>query len=67
MLASTVEVVEYQPDRVFALKVVDGTLPVDAQITLEPNGSGTTLRFAAQGEMKGIYRVLSPVLRGTER
>src|SRR5688500_1290501 len=47
-LESVVEVAELEPDRVFALRVVEGT-PVHLRITFEPAGSGTLMHFRAHG------------------
>jgi uncharacterized protein YndB with AHSA1/START domain len=60
-LESVVEVVEYTPDRVFALEVKEGT-PVHAHITFDPADGGTVLRFRAHGRLTGPARVLEPVI-----
>src|SRR3954462_3330122 len=60
-LVSVVEVSEFDPGRVFALRVVEGT-PVHVRITLEPNGDGTRMRFRAYGRLSGPTRLLQPVL-----
>ena len=49
-LESVVEVVEYVPDRVFALEVKEGT-PIHAHFTFEPAGGGTRMRFRAHGRL----------------
>ena len=59
--ASLVEVTEYEPDRVFALHVVEGT-PVDARITYEPTEGGTRLRFRAFGKLTGPMRLAEPLI-----
>ena len=46
-LASLAEVSEYEPDRVFALQILEGALPIHARITFEPTELGTQVRFAA--------------------
>jgi uncharacterized protein YndB with AHSA1/START domain len=63
-LASVVEVSEYEPDRAFALHVVEGT-PVDARMTFEPTHDGTLLRFAAHGRLRGPLRLAQPLLQRT--
>ena len=62
---SLVEVSEYEPDCVFALHVVEGALPVDARITLEPTDRGTLMRLAAHGQATGALRLAEPLLRRT--
>ena len=55
---------EFEPGRVFALRVVEGT-PVHLRITLDPAGAGTRMRFRAHGELNGPMRLLQPVLGRT--
>ena len=64
-LKSLVEVSEYEPDRAFALHVVEGALPVDARITFEPTERGTLMRFGAHGQPTGALRLAQPLLRRT--
>ena len=58
---SVVEVTEYEPDRVFALQVREGT-PVHARMTFEPTERGTCLRFRAHGRLTGPMRLAEPLL-----
>ena len=64
-LESLVEVSEYEPDRTFALRVVEGALPVDARITFEPTDNGTLMHFGAHGQPTGVLRLAEPLLRRT--
>ena len=59
-LESVVEVVEYVPDRVFALEVKEGT-PIHAHLTFEPTGAGTRMRFRAHGRLSGPTRIMEPL------
>jgi uncharacterized protein YndB with AHSA1/START domain len=62
-LESVVEVSEFEPDRTFALRVVEGT-PVHLQITLEPTGpQGTLVRFRSYGQLTGAMRLAQPLLQ----
>jgi len=61
-LESVVEVSEYEPDRSFALRVVEGT-PVHARLTFEPTEQGTLLRFGGHGELTGAKRLAQPLLQ----
>ena len=54
-LESVVEVVEYAPDRVFALEVKEGT-PIHAHMTFDPADGGTRMRFRAHGKLSGPTR-----------
>ena len=61
-LPSLVEVVEYEPDRLFALHVVEGT-PIDARLEFAPaDGGGTTVRFRVHGSLSGPAKLAQPVL-----
>ena len=57
---SVVEVVEYAPDRVFALEVKEGT-PIHAHITFDPADGGTRMRFRAHGKLGGPARIFEPL------
>ena len=60
-LESVVEVVEYVPDRVFALEVKEGT-PIHAHITFEPADGGTRMRFRGHGKVTGPTRIIEPLV-----
>jgi uncharacterized protein YndB with AHSA1/START domain len=62
-LVSTVEVTELEQNRVFALHVLEGALPIDARIAFEAWAGGTLLRFRAYGQPRGPMRVAQPLLR----
>ena len=63
-LESVVEVSEYEPDRVFALRVIEGT-PVHLRMTFEPAERGTRMRFRAHGQLTGPMRLAEPLMRRT--
>jgi uncharacterized protein YndB with AHSA1/START domain len=60
-LESVVEIVEFAPDRVFALEVKEGT-PIHAHMTFGPADGGTQMRFRAYGKLTGPTRLLEPLL-----
>ncbi|MDW5598420.1 SRPBCC family protein [Conexibacter stalactiti] len=78
-LASLVEVSAYEPPRLFALRIIEGALPIDARIELEPRAGGggaadatapgaadapaTRMRFTAHGQPRGALRLAQPLLR----
>jgi len=64
-LASLVEVCEFEPGRVFAIRMLEGALPIHARITFEPNEQGTRVQFTAHGQPTGAMRLAQPVLRLT--
>lgn len=63
--ASLVEVSEYEPDRTFALRVIEGALPIDAGLTFEPAERGTVVRLTAHGQLTGAMPLAQPLLRRT--
>ena len=60
-LESVVEVVEYAPDRAFALEVREGT-PIHAHLTFDPADDGTRMRFRAHGSLSGPTRLIEPLV-----
>lgn len=62
-IESLVEVAELEPDRLFALRMVEGPLPIDGRISLEPAGAGTRMHFKVHGRPRGAMRLLQPLLR----
>jgi uncharacterized protein YndB with AHSA1/START domain len=66
-LESTVEVVEYDAPRRFALRIVDGPLPLDGAWTLTPSAGGTRVEFAGDGRLRGARRLLEPLVNALVR
>ena len=60
-LESVVEVVEYEPDRVFALEVREGT-PIHAHLSFDPADGGTHVRFRVHGNVTGPTRIIEPLV-----
>ena len=58
-----VEFTEFdRPVRVH-MHIVEGPQPIDGTWSFEPDGDGTRVRFLAEGELRGMARVLQPVAR----
>ena len=57
-----VEVVEFEPDRVFGMRVIEGQ-PIHGRITFEPTARGTRFRFRVYGQPTGMVRFAQPILR----
>lgn len=57
-----VEVAEYEADRVFGLRNIEGP-PVGGRITVEPTEQGTRFRFRVYGQPTGASRLAEPLLR----
>jgi uncharacterized protein YndB with AHSA1/START domain len=65
--ASLVEVSEYEPDRIFALHMLEGALLLHAKITFDPTDHGTLMRLGVWGQPAGVMRLAQPLLRPTLR
>ena len=65
---STVEVAAYEPDRVFDLRILEGVAHIHGDHRPEPSpDGGTTIRFTAHGELKGLMKLARPLLPGLFR
>lgn len=62
VLASLVEVSEFEPDQTLALRVLEGT-PIDLRITFEPADRGTLMRLRPHGRLSGPLRLAQPLLQ----
>lgn len=60
-IETLVEVVEYEPDRAFGMRITEG-VPVHGQITLEPIDTGTHFAFRVYSQPTGVMRVAQPVM-----
>jgi uncharacterized protein YndB with AHSA1/START domain len=47
---STLEVIEFEPDRKFSLRVVSGPLPFEVRHTLTPENAGTRLDWVGEAD-----------------
>jgi uncharacterized protein YndB with AHSA1/START domain len=63
-LEQVVEVAEYEPPRLFSLRIVSGPLPLDGRNRLEAlDDMRTRVSFAGSGEPKGLARLAQPLVR----
>jgi uncharacterized protein YndB with AHSA1/START domain len=62
-IATVVEVSRYEPSEAFELRMVEGSLPIHAQLTFRPDGDGTVMQFRSFGEPTGALRLVQPLLR----
>ena len=62
-LKSLVEVSAIERDRLFALRIVDGPLPVDGRFELASTGAGSTrIEVHGSGAARGALRLAAPLL-----
>src|ERR1700736_5176660 len=64
-LTSLVEVSEYEPGRVFGLRMLEGPLPIPPRMPFEPTEVGTLVQFDGHGQASGPMRLAEPLLRLT--
>ena len=62
---TTLEIVEQEPPRLFALCAVDGPIRLSVRHELEPSDGGTRLKVTAEGDVPGFAAVL--LARGAEK
>jgi hypothetical protein len=60
-MVTVVEVSEFEADRVFGLRVIEG-IPIHLRIVLEPAEGGTVMRFRAYGALTGLLRVIESLV-----
>jgi Polyketide cyclase / dehydrase and lipid transport len=61
-LESTVEVAESTPPTAFALKILDGAMPLDGRWTFEPSGDGTRVHFLGEANFSGLKTLARPLI-----
>jgi uncharacterized protein YndB with AHSA1/START domain len=61
-LESTVEVAESSPPSAFALKILDGPMPLDGRWTFERLDGGTRVRFVGEANVRGPKKLARPLL-----
>jgi uncharacterized protein YndB with AHSA1/START domain len=66
-IPTLLEVSRYRPDEAFELRMLDGPVPIHAELTFAPSGRGTLLRFRSFGQPTGAMRLLQPLLRHSLR
>ena len=57
------EIVEYEPNRKWAVKSAGGTMPVSVTFTIhfEPANGGTKLHFVFDAQAAGLFRLMFPL------
>jgi carbon monoxide dehydrogenase subunit G len=61
-LESTVEVAESARPSAFALKILDGAMPLDGRWTFEPDGDRTRVRFVGEADVRGAKKLARPLI-----
>ena len=62
------ELTEFEPLRVVGFKSTSGPIPLEGRYAFEPDGEGTKITFAMQGEAGGFFKLAEPIVaRSTQR
>jgi uncharacterized membrane protein len=56
-IESTIEIVEYEPSRLFTIKVIDGPVPFEVRHTLDSEGDATRVQVVGEGEPGGFFKL----------
>ena len=56
------EVLEYEPQRLLAMRSVSGPFPMTIRYEFEEAAGGTLARIRVRGDASGFYRLASPLL-----
>jgi carbon monoxide dehydrogenase subunit G len=59
---TTVEIAELEQDKVFAIRIVDGPLPLTIRHLFEPVEEGTRLTIAGEADLRGALRIAGGVM-----
>jgi uncharacterized protein YndB with AHSA1/START domain len=66
-LESVTEVTAFEPDRHFAISLVEGPVPIDGDWRFALADGGTRIEFAANGKLAGPIRLIEPLIARTVR
>jgi uncharacterized protein YndB with AHSA1/START domain len=67
-MESSVEVTDFEPERLFTLKSASGPVPFTVEQRFEPLDGGTRIRVFGEGEPGGFFKVAEPLVeRQTKR
>jgi uncharacterized protein YndB with AHSA1/START domain len=58
-----VEFTEFDRPRRIRVHIVEGPYPIDGTWSFEPDGGGTQVNFAADGELRGVMRLVEPLMK----
>jgi len=56
------ELTEFEPGRKLAFRSIQGSFPISGDYSFQPNGEGTSVTFALQGEPGGFFKLAELLL-----
>ena len=66
-IESTIEIVAYEPSRLFTIKVIEGPIPFEVRHTIEPEGDATRVDVVGEGEPGGFFKLADPLVERAVR
>jgi carbon monoxide dehydrogenase subunit G len=57
------EVCHYEPPSAFSARTVSGPLPATIHLLVEPLDSGTELTLVVDAELRGVYKLMGPLMK----
>ena len=64
-VAADIEVTTREPERLIAFRTTTGPVRPQGRYELRPEGAGTRVRFALEAELRGVKRLMAPMVRRT--
>jgi uncharacterized protein YndB with AHSA1/START domain len=61
-IESTMEIFEYEPSRVFSIRVAKGPIPFEVRHVFEVAGDGTRIQVHGSGEPGGFFKLAEPLV-----
>jgi uncharacterized protein YndB with AHSA1/START domain len=62
-ISQVVEFWEFDRDRRFSTRVLEGPLPIDGTVSVEPRDGATRMRFNVYGHLTGAMRIAQPLIQ----
>jgi carbon monoxide dehydrogenase subunit G len=64
-ISADVEITESRPNELIAFRATSGPVRPLGRYTLAPDGEGTRVRFELEAELRGLKRLLAPMVQKT--
>jgi carbon monoxide dehydrogenase subunit G len=64
-VSADVEITESRPNELIAFRATSGPIRPTGRYTLAPEGSGTRVRFELDAEVRGLKRLMAPMVQKT--
>ena len=58
------EVTEFASDKMMAFKAESSAISYQGRVVVEPSGTGTKLTIAGTANLKGLWKLMRPLMKG---